>query len=133
MISVEKTVIAATKPKKLFIQSTMYTKKDTLEFRQLLPGVRFRPLVYGEKTHLCEFLLEKGYQIPWHHHPYEQTGYMVSGRVNFRIGEEYHETFPGDSWSIPGNVPHWVEILEDSHILELFSPPRPDYLPQNVK
>jgi quercetin dioxygenase-like cupin family protein len=37
---------------------------------------------------------------------------------------------PGDAWSIPENVEHEVEIVEDSVVLELFSPVRPDYLPK---
>jgi quercetin dioxygenase-like cupin family protein len=56
---------------------------------------------------------------------------LISGEVIFRIGEEVYETHPGDSWCIPENVPHSVDILEDAHVIELFSPPRPDYMPQN--
>jgi quercetin dioxygenase-like cupin family protein len=47
------------------------------------------PLSFGEKTILCEFKLDKkGYKIPAHSHPYEQTGYLISGMQNFRIAEE---------------------------------------------
>jgi quercetin dioxygenase-like cupin family protein len=109
----------------------MFTKKDSSGFKPLIPGVQYRPLVYGQLTLLCEFLLEKGHQIPLHHHIYEQTGFLISGEVIFRIGEEVYETHPGDSWCIPENVPHSVEILEDALVVELFSPPRPDYMPLN--
>lgn len=88
-----------------------------------------RPLAWEEKTVLCEFQLEKGNIIPLHHHPYEQTGYLISGKMNFRIDQKCHLAETGDSWSIPENVEHEVEILEDSVVLELFSPIRPDYLP----
>jgi quercetin dioxygenase-like cupin family protein len=107
----------------------MFTKKDTREFRPLIEGVKMRPLAFEEKTILCEFKLEKGSKLPSHRHPYEQTGYCISGKLNFRIGNTWQITEPGDSWSIPENVEHEVEILEDSVVIELFSPIRPDYLP----
>jgi quercetin dioxygenase-like cupin family protein len=111
----------------------MYTQKNSTDYKPLIPGVRIRPLVYGQKTHLCEFILEHGHQLPWHNHPYEQTGFLISGKLKFQIGDESYDTFPGDSWCIPENVFHGVEVLEDSHVIELFSPVRPDYLPENLK
>jgi quercetin dioxygenase-like cupin family protein len=107
----------------------MFTKKDSHSFRSLIEGVKMRPLVWEEKTILCEFKLEKGYKIPSHQHPYEQTGYLLSGKLNFRIDKTWHITKAGDSWCIPENVEHEVEILENSVVMELFSPIRPDYLP----
>ncbi len=107
----------------------MFTKKDSIDFRPLIPGVKMRPLVFEQKTLLCEFQLEKGYRLPLHDHPYEQTGYLISGKLNFRIGDEWFPTEPGDSWCIPENVQHEVEVLENAVVVELFSPIRPDYLP----
>jgi quercetin dioxygenase-like cupin family protein len=111
----------------------MFTKSESNSFRQLMEGVSMRPLAFGEKTNLCEFRLSKGYRLPAHNHPYEQTGYLDSGKLNFRIGDEWYPAEPGDSWSIPENVVHEVEILEDSVVLEVFSPVRPDYLPGQKK
>lgn len=88
-----------------------------------------RPLAFESKTILCEFKLEKDSNIPSHLHPYEQTGYLISGKLNFRIGNEWFLAEPGDSWSIPENIEHQVKVLENSVVLELFSPIRPDYLP----
>ena len=107
----------------------MFTKKNTRNFRPLIEGVEMRPLAYEEKTILCEFKLKKGSNLPVHQHPYEQTGYLISGKMNFRIDQEWLLAEPGDSWSIPENIEHAVEILEDSVVIELFSPIRPDYLP----
>jgi quercetin dioxygenase-like cupin family protein len=107
----------------------MFTKKDTRNYRPLIAGVTMQPLVWEEKTLLCKFNLEKGNKIPTHQHPYEQTGYLISGKLNFRIDQTWHSAVTGDSWSIPENVEHEVEILENSVVLELFSPIRPDYLP----
>jgi len=107
----------------------MFTKKNTRIFKPLLDGITMRALAWEEKTLLCEFRLEKGYRIPPHKHPYEQTGYLISGKLNFRIDQTWNMADSGDSWSIPENVEHEVEILEDSVVFELFSPIRPDYLP----
>lgn len=107
----------------------MFTKKDSINYRQLLPGVVMRPLVFEEKTILCEFQLQKGAELPSHEHPYEQTGYLVSGKLDFRIGDKWQTAEPGDSWCIPENVEHQVKVMDDSIVLEAFTPIRPDYLP----
>jgi quercetin dioxygenase-like cupin family protein len=85
-------------------------------------------LTHGERTSLSEFSLGKGSVIPKHSHPHEQTGYVISGKMLFTIGDERFEAEAGDSWNIPGNVVHDVEVLEDTVVLEVFSPPREDYL-----
>jgi quercetin dioxygenase-like cupin family protein len=107
----------------------MFTKKDYCDFRPLIDGVSMRPLAWEKNTLLCEFKLQKGFKIPAHQHPYEQTGHLISGKMNFRIDKIWQLAEPGDSWSIPENVEHEVEIIENSVVLELFSPIRPDYLP----
>ena len=107
----------------------MFTKKENRAFRPLIEGVVMRPLSFGEKTILCEFRLEKGHRIPAHSHPYEQTGYVVSGTLNIRIDNEWFLANAGDSWCIAENIEHEVETLDDAIVLELFSPVRPDYLP----
>lgn len=107
----------------------MFTKNNTRDFRPLLEGITMRSLAIESKTILCEFKLEKGSNIPPHHHPCEQTGYLISGKLNFRIENKWFLAESGDSWSIPENAEHEVEILENSVVLELFSPIRPDYLP----
>ena len=88
-----------------------------------------RPLVFEQKTIMCEFKLKKGHTLPSHNHPYEQTGYLISGKLNFRIADKWYLAEPGDSWCIPENVEHEVKIIEDSVVIELFSPIRSDYLP----
>ncbi len=107
----------------------MFYKKNETNFKKALEGVSFKTLVYGNKTLLSEFRLEKGSIVPMHQHPYEQTGYMISGRMNFTIGDEKIVAGPGDSWSIPENMGHGVEVLEESIVIEVFSPVREDYLP----
>jgi quercetin dioxygenase-like cupin family protein len=92
-------------------------------------GIEMKPLSYGEKTLLVRFKLSKGAMLPAHSHPHEQTGYLVSGRIVLNIDGEPHEAVPGDSWTIPKDIRHGAQILEDSVAVEVFSPVREDYLP----
>ncbi|HYQ58077.1 MAG TPA: cupin domain-containing protein [Draconibacterium sp.] len=108
----------------------MFIKNDHRSYEVLMPGVKMRPLVYEEKTILCEFNLERGSKLPAHKHPYEQTGYLLSGKLNFRIDKEWFIADPGDSWCVPENVEHQVEVIEDAHVLEMFAPLRTEYLPK---
>ncbi len=110
----------------------MFHKSDSSGYKQMLEGIKIKALVFGEKTLLTEFRLEKGAKIPRHSHPHEQTGYLVSGRMLLFIGKKTFETEAGDSWSIPGDVEHSAEIIEDSIAVEVFSPVREDYLPENL-
>ena len=107
----------------------MFTKHTHDNYKALLPGIQMRTLVYGEKSLLSEFHLQGGSRLPFHAHPYEQTGYLVSGRIRLTIGDTAFEVEPGDSWCIPMNLTHGAEILEDSVAVEVFSPVREDYLP----
>ncbi len=107
----------------------MFTKKSAEGYRTARPGVHFRSLAYGDRTHLTEFHLDRGTIIPAHDHPHEQTGYLVSGRLTFTIGSQVFDAGPGDGWSIPGGLRHQVTVDEDAVVVEVFSPLREDYLP----
>jgi quercetin dioxygenase-like cupin family protein len=96
----------------------------------VLPGIARKTLVYGEKTLMVQFRLEKGAILPIHAHPYEQTGYLVSGRMVLTIGGRSVEVGPGDSWCIAEGIEHGAEVGEDAVAVEVFAPVRPDYLPQ---
>jgi quercetin dioxygenase-like cupin family protein len=106
----------------------MFYKKDNSQYRRVLEGITYKTLVYGNHTSLSEFRLQKDSIIPNHAHPHEQTGYLVSGKMIFIIDGERFDTTSGDSWSIPGNVEHSVEVQEDSIVIEVFSPVREEYL-----
>ncbi len=107
----------------------MFYRKNDSGYRELLDGVRMKALVHGERSLLSEFRLEKGRRLPLHRHLHEQTGYLVSGRIKVIVENETFEAGPGDAWSIPGDVDHGAETLEDSVVVEVFSPVRQDYLP----
>jgi len=107
----------------------MFKKHDNKGYTSSLKGIRHKTLAYGEKTLMVEFRLRKGAVLPVHKHPHEQTGYLVSGRLDLSIGKEAREQEPGDSWCIPGDTEHGAHALEDSVAVEVFSPIREDYLP----
>jgi quercetin dioxygenase-like cupin family protein len=107
----------------------MFYKKNETGYKVVMEGIRLKTLVYGEKTLLCEFRIERGKVLPSHSHPHEQTGYLVSGRMRFIIGDERFDVEPGDSWCIRGDVEHAAETFEDSVVVEVFSPVREEYLP----
>ena len=111
----------------------MFYKKNNADYKQVLPGISLKTLVHGEKTLFTEFRMKGGSLLPDHAHPHEQTGYLVSGQMKLTIANETFEVAPGDSWCVPGNVRHQAEILADSVVIEVFSPVRVEYLPQNLK
>jgi quercetin dioxygenase-like cupin family protein len=110
-------------------EDAMFTKSDAHDYKELLDGVRLKTMAHGERTLLGEFRLRKGAVVPIHHHLHEQTGYLVSGRLGFVIEGEHLQAEAGDAWCIPSNVEHGAEALEDSVVVEVFSPVREDYLP----
>ena len=106
----------------------MFTPSSSKGYREVLPGIRLKTLCYDEKTHMVQFVLQGGCDLPMHSHPHEQTGYVVSGLMILTIDGTPHEAHPGDSWCIPANIPHGAKIIEDTVAVEVFSPVREDYL-----
>jgi quercetin dioxygenase-like cupin family protein len=107
----------------------MFSVHEDNGYHDVIEGIRMKTLVYGDKTLMVEFRLAKGADLPAHQHPHEQTGYLVSGRIDLTIGGVVHAVRPGDSWCIPGDAPHSAVAHADSVALEVFSPVREDYLP----
>jgi quercetin dioxygenase-like cupin family protein len=106
----------------------MQYKPDPSNYRELVLGVFMKPLAYGDKTLLCEFMFLKGAKIPPHQHPHEQTGYLVKGSLRFFGDEGETIVTPGCSWSFKGGVIHGAYALEGSVAIEVFSPVRQEYL-----
>ena len=107
----------------------MFYKSEVNGYRDALEKIKIKTLVYGEKTLLAEFKLDKGAVLPGHKHSHEQTGYLVSGSIDLTIGGTTHQVAPGDSWCIPGNIEHGAVVHENSVAIEVFSPVREDYHP----
>ena len=108
----------------------MFKRSGKDGYCSIIKGIEQKTLVYGDKTLMTEFVLRKGSILPLHTHPHEQTGYLVKGTICLLIGQEEYNANVGDSWCIPANTKHGAKILEDSVAIEVFSPVREDYLPQ---
>ena len=107
----------------------MFRKTKNSGYTELVKGVHLKTLVYGNQTLMTKVRFEKGAVIPQHSHPHEQTGYMVFGQLEFIVDGEHYIAKPGDSWNIAGNTEHGATALEESGVIEVFSPVREDYLP----
>lgn len=92
--------------------------------------IDMKTLVYGEKTLMVEFRLQAGAELPAHHHPYEQTGYLVSGKMDLTIEGKTEAMSAGDSWVIYENETHSAICTGDAVAVEVFSPVREDYIPE---
>lgn len=90
-------------------------------------GVAFELLATGPQCMMTKMHYRVGNRIPFHAHPNEQIGYLLFGRVRVLTRDVTLELAPGDTYSIPANVEHSIEILEDSDELQVFSPPRPEF------
>jgi len=106
----------------------MFIRSDATGYKEPVEKIKMKTLAYGERTLLAEFKLEKGAILPKHNHPHEQTGYLVSGRIDLTIGNVTYQVSPGDSWCIPGNINHHAHAHENSIAIEVFSPVREDYI-----
>lgn len=108
----------------------MFEKQSGEGYHPVIERIRRKTLVYGTKTLMTEFLLEKGAVLPRHAHPHEQTGYLVKGRILLSIGTDEYDVRAGDSWCVPGGAEHGAVVMEDAIAVEVFSPVREDYLPR---
>ena len=107
----------------------MFEKRKAGGTTEVIKGIHLKTLVYGDKTLMTEVRLEKGAVIPNHSHPHEQTGYLISGHLDFIVDGKPITAKPGDSWSIAGNVKHSATAIAETVVIEVFSPVREDYLP----
>ncbi|HLZ69302.1 MAG TPA: cupin domain-containing protein [Dehalococcoidia bacterium] len=106
----------------------MLTTRGSVRPVEMFPGVSRRTLNSGDNATLVEVSIAAGAVVPEHTHPHEQIGYLASGRLRFVIGDEVRALEPGDSWLVPGGVPHVVTALADSIAVDVFSPVRHEYL-----
>lgn len=99
--------------------------------KERLSDLLHRRLVTGERVMLAHVYLDKGCVVPRHAHENEQFTYILSGALRFWIGEDEGQQIDvraGEVLHLPSNVPHKAEALEDTLDLDVFSPPRQDWL-----
>jgi quercetin dioxygenase-like cupin family protein len=90
-----------------------------------------RRVVTGERIMLAHVYLARGSIVPRHSHENEQITYILSGALRFWIGADGAQEIvvrAGEVLHIPSNLPHKAEALEDTLDVDVFSPPRQDWL-----
>jgi quercetin dioxygenase-like cupin family protein len=90
-----------------------------------------RKIVTAERMMIAHVYLKKGAIVPKHSHENEQITYILEGALHFWIGEDQREEITvraGEVLTIPSNVPHRAEALEDTLDVDVFNPPRADWL-----
>ena len=98
-----------------------------IEPEQMSPTLT-RQYCGGEQAMLARIMLKKGCIVPEHSHPNEQIAYILSGALEFVVAGVTHVVRAGEILVIPANVPHSATALEDTEDLDLFAPPRQDWL-----
>jgi len=104
-----------------------YVPWNTVELEELNPLLQ-RQLVVGQDIMIARVLLKKGCIIPEHSHPNEQLTYILEGTLKFWVDGKEIVVRSGETLAIPRNMPHKAEALEDTVDLDVFNPPRADWI-----
>lgn len=100
--------------------------------KKMFKGVSLDSLAVGEKSMVTKMNYVKGNFATTHQHPHEQCGYVISGeyRLKVEMPDEHIDVLlhSGDSYAIPGNIPHSFEVITGGEVIDVFTPQREDYL-----
>jgi len=106
---------------------------DDLPKEALKPDLA-RRLITGERMMIAHVYLEKGCIVPKHEHENEQLTYILEGALRFWLGDDESEVVDvaaGEVLNIPSGLPHKAEALETTLDVDVFAPPRQDWLDQS--
>ena len=104
-----------------------YLAWKDVEREQLNPHID-REMVVGDKIMLARVLMKKGAHVPLHQHHNEQVTYILEGSLKFNVGGKEIVVRAGEVLCIPPNMPHEAWAEEDTVDLDVFNPPREDWL-----
>ena len=104
-----------------------YVPWHTIPLEDLNPLLR-RQFVVGQELMLARVLLKKGCIVPEHSHHNEQLTYVLDGALKFWIDGREIVIHAGEVLCIPAHMPHKAEALEDTVDLDVFNPPRADWI-----
>ena len=90
-------------------------------------GLERQVLAYTEKLMLVRHAMRKGWTGARHSHPHEQLVYVIRGHIRFVGGDRTMDAREGDSFVVPGGMEHEASALEESEVLDVFTPYREDY------
>lgn len=92
------------------------------------PGLTRTVGAYNDKLFLAEHRMEKGWVGSAHSHPHEQVVYVISGHLRVTCAGKSFDARAGDSFVVRGGLEHQASALEPSHVIDVFTPCRNDYL-----
>jgi len=104
-----------------------YVPWNSVELENLNPLLQ-RQFVVGESVMIARVLLKKGCVVPLHSHHNEQVTYILEGALKFVLKDREVTVRAGEVLCIPPNVPHEATALEDTVDLDIFTPPREDWI-----
>src|SRR5579859_358988 len=104
-----------------------YTKWSEVEVEQLSSTIG-RQFIVGTDMMIARVLLKKGGHVPMHQHHNEQITYILEGALRFMVGGKEVVVRAGEVLCIPPHVPHEAFALEDTVDLDIFNPPRQDWI-----
>jgi quercetin dioxygenase-like cupin family protein len=107
-----------------------YIPWHTIPLEELNPLLQ-RQFVVGQEIMLARVLLKKGCIVPEHSHHNEQITYILDGALKFWIDGKEVVVHAGEVLCIPSNMPHKAEAMEDTVDLDVFTPPRADWINRN--
>lgn len=91
-------------------------------------GLKRRVLAYNEKLFLAEHEMVKGWSGALHSHPHDQIVYVVHGHLKVSCEGKTVDVRTGDTFAVRGGVEHGASAVEDSLVIDVFTPCREDYL-----
>jgi quercetin dioxygenase-like cupin family protein len=92
------------------------------------PGLKRRVLAYNEKLFLVEHEMAKGWVGTLHSHPHDQIVYVIHGHLKVTCQGKMFELRTGDTFAVRGGVEHGASAVEESLVIDVFTPWREDYL-----
>src|SRR5436309_7371508 len=113
--------------KKLSKMELKYVPWNSVELEDLNPLLQ-RQFVVGQDIMLARVLMKRGCIVPLHSHHNEQLTYILEGALKFWIDGKVIVVNAGEVLTIPPHMPHKAEALEDTVDLDVFSPPRADWI-----
>jgi quercetin dioxygenase-like cupin family protein len=111
-------------PAKAVLQHVVW---ESVELEQVNP-LLLRHFVVGRNVMLARIFLRKGSLVPLHSHNNEQISYVLEGALRFWIDDKEVVVRSGEVLLIPPNLPHKIETLEVTLSLDIFDPPRADWI-----
>jgi len=110
------------------IADSVVVKYDDARESKPEPGLTRKVMAYNDKLFLAEHQMSKGWVGTVHSHPHDQIVYIVRGHLKVTCQGKAFEMRPGDSFVVRGGVEHGAAALEDSLVIDVFTPCREDYL-----